>query len=175
MVAGRARLWCARDLVGRRGHRSSWGRMLGKGRLGRGCCAGPTPVGAGLGGDVAARGPLRPRRRDPPLLPPHGSAACPCPFSCPAAARPRPCSPRGGPSPLCAALAPGGAARPPARGVSDPGGAAPRPPRGRPLRPDARPLPSAARTPVRLAWPRRGLALPRLPQRVPACATPRTR
>jgi hypothetical protein len=57
-VAGWARLWCARDLAGRRARGSSWGRVLGEGRLGHDCCAGPRPVGAGLGGDVARRGEL---------------------------------------------------------------------------------------------------------------------
>jgi hypothetical protein len=111
--------------------------------------------------------PRRPRpRRRPPVRGPGPRRAAPC-------ARPRLPVARRGPSRPPAPLR--AASRPRRRGSLAPSRAAPRPPaRGRPA-PGARPLPSAAWTPARLAWPRRGLALPRLPQCVPACAAPRAR
>jgi hypothetical protein len=143
----------------------------------------------------------RPR---PPLLPPRGGAARPRPCSLPrrrgparpcpnlhgGAASPAPClAPARGPAPGVRSPAP--AQRPrPRHGVPSPGtasrpGARSRPPAAVPASPPARgplpparglgPLCAASRPPARLAWPRRGLTLPRLPQRVPVCAAPRTR
>jgi hypothetical protein len=113
-------------------------------------------------GGVAPPSPApSPRRRGSPLLPPlrrHGPAPAP-PLRRP---RPRRRPPAHGPGPR-------------RRGSLAPSRVAPRPPaRGR-LGPGARPLPSAAWTPSQIAWPRRGLTLSRLPQRVPACAAPHAR
>jgi hypothetical protein len=120
----------------------------------------------------------------PPLLPPRGDAAPPQLLP-PQRPRPRRRPPARGPG-----FRRRGAARPPARGLRPPcarrlgprrrgslapSRAAPRSPaRGR-LGPGARPLHSAAWTLAQLAWPRRGLALPHLPQRFPACAAPHVR
>jgi translation initiation factor IF-2 len=138
-----------------------------------------------------ARPPVAPARR--PLAP----AARPAPAPSPAAARPRPplLVPRGGPGPgdgplravpapgarpLCVAPALGGAARrgaaPCARPLA-PLRLASQPPR---RRDSLAPSRAAPRPPTRGPCPRqrgpqRGLALPRLPQRVPACAGPRAR
>jgi hypothetical protein len=118
------------------------------------------------------RGGLWPRRRGPPLLVPRGG---PGPGDGPLRAVPAP-----GARPLCVAPALGGAARrgaaPCARPLA-PLRLASQPPR---RRDSLAPSRAAPRPPTRGPCPRqrgpqRGLALPRLPQRVPACAGPRAR
>jgi hypothetical protein len=145
----------------------------------------PRPCSLPRGG--AARPCFPPRRPWTRRRPPYARSR-------PLARSPWPLGAAPGPSarPLCVAPAPGGAARPSplraasaplTRGVPTPSGAAPWPPRVRPLgplrvavpAPVRGPLPSTVWTRARLARPRRGLALPRLPQYVPACAAPHAR
>jgi hypothetical protein len=153
----------------------------------RGGVAPPTPAPSPAA--ARPRSPLLPPpRRRPPLLPRGGPVPGDGPLRAVPAPGARSPAPSARPLPLGATplrAAPSSRRRGPAPCARRPGPrlrgslalsrAAPRPPVCGHPGPGARPLPSAAWTPTRLAWPRRGLALPRLPQRVPACAAPRTR
>jgi hypothetical protein len=134
----------------------------------------PRPCSLPRGGVTPAPSP---RRRGPPLLPPSRRCSPTRPCSLPTVARPTPApSTAAAPAP---ATAPCARSQLLARVVLAPGGAAPWPPHVRPLGPLRTAVPAPVRGPCpRQRGPRRGsrgLALPRLPQHVPACAAPRAR